>query len=146
MNNKTLFLIIPILLVLSFLAGKYSTKPEIEIRTVEVEKKDEKKNVVIETEEVLAACDPVNKTQPIKKTKTTDLSTIITETAKSSERTEKNKPKWLIGAGYGLDNKASTTYSGEINRRILDLPAFVGLQVIGSSTSQVGLFKLTIEF
>lgn len=148
MDIKKIGLILGVL-VLTFLAGKFSSKPEVRIEKVEVVKEVIKEvknnNVVTEIEEKVLP----DKTL-IKTTKITDLSTSNKEAVKESKKesltVEKNKPQWLFGGGTGFNSRREQIYSLEANTRILKLPAYVGVQVIGNQKEQAVLGKILVEF
>lgn len=136
-------------LVLTFLAGKYSSKPEVKIEKIEVVKEVIKEvkanNIETKIREVKQPDGTV-----IKETEIKDLSVSKKDSEKQSLKqeikTEKNKPQWLIGGGVGYDLHYNQTYSVEVNTRLFSLPAYIGVQGIGNKEQQTGLIKLMVEF
>lgn len=148
--NKNIIIILAVGLG-GFLFGKYSAQPEERVveKVVYTEgKKEEQKNVKTFTREYLAKCDPASNTVPIKETSTEDLSKITTDVKKQEQLSikEVNKKQWLAGGGIGYNLKGEQVFSGELSTRVFNLPVFVGGQVIGNQSNQMGLIKLTVEF
>lgn len=140
-------LIALIALTVSFLAGKYTTKPQEKI-VVQTEFKE-----VIKEVEVLKNV-YIKETQKPDGTvikETTDLSKIKSqENSKQIKQDlvkETSRPQWIFGGGVGYNlTDREQVYSAEANTRILNLPMYLGVQGIVSPNNNVGLLKIMVEF
>lgn len=140
------YLAVVILVVVAYVAGKYSTPAKVETKIVEkvVVKEVEKvqKDQIYETLEITRPDKTV-----IKTTKLVDKSLILREETREQSRSEKkvilNRPNKILGLGYN-----NTVWSAEYNQRVLELPVFIGVQGIRDNERSENrvLFKVLMEF
>lgn len=144
MNKKTL--IAPALIVLAFLAGKYlfpNTKVEVKtvVKTVEVEKKQERKNKTVVSTKVKKKDGTV-----VTETKVVENSDTVTDKASKSVVTVAEKRGSGLTLGVLAIKNASNFRETDFGATLtLPIMGKLKLQALGTTKKEVGL-GVAIEF
>ncbi len=156
-TNTKKVIILVLAISISFVLGKYSQPEKVEIRevikTVEVEKKQENKDVKVVKVKITKPDGTIIEREKLED-KTKSSSEVVKATDKRKEEIRTNKRDWLVSVGYGktlngLDfTGMNDSFSIGISHRVLGSPAFIGVDVIHSNplNSNTFLIKLSGEF